>query len=70
MGGQRATVNTRYISSSQRVVTGDPTSETFSLPVYLRPDGLALRVGQIVVHNGARFSVRNILVTSGACVHG
>ena len=50
------------VSSSQRVVTGEAT---FSLPVYLRRDGLALRVGQIIVHNGGRFAVRNILVTSG-----
>ena len=50
-------------SSSQRVVTGEPA--TFSLPVYLRRDGLALRVGQVIAHNGGRFAVRNILVTSG-----
>ena len=48
----------------QRVVEGEAT---FSLPVFLRRDGLALRVGQVVNHNGGRFALRNILVTSGGC---
>ena len=50
--------------SPQRVVEGEAT---FSLPVFLRRDGLALRVGQVVNHNGGRFALRNILVTSGGC---
>jgi hypothetical protein len=51
-------------SKFQRIIDGESVRKTYSLPVYQRSDGLCLRIGQVISHNGQRFAVRAILITS------